>query len=425
MTTKYRRYDPRLKNLVARSGDIDRFKKYGIPASSLRQWVKDGPKDFFTLPEFEMDTSSLVQETLALKLQIQALQAKHELLSKTVKIFGFQIQYKRLPKPESKSDILAEIKSAMQTISLQVCLDLIGLSSARYFHWIKRQVTCELNDKSTCPRVSPTKLTAGEINKIKDLYTSKDFSHYSALSLSWLGKKTGDIVASASTWSRVIRELGLKRNRVRIYPPKPKIGIRASAPGQIWHLDLTILRLQDGTRAFIQAIIDNYSRYVLAWKVSPDYGGVLTKDLILQAIVKAQSLGLRMIPDVLVDSGTENLNKHVDELVTSDLIRRTVAQIDIEASNSMIEMLFHRLKHRHLFHIPLTNFEALEKGADYYFTQSNIYIPHAALKGATPEEIVTGKWTNEVIEVLRERVISARTARIESNLSGRCTPCCA
>ena len=81
MTTTYRRYDPRLKNLVAKSGDIDRFKKYGIPASSLRQWVKDGPKDFFTLPEFEMDTSSLVQETLALKLQIQALQAKHELFA--------------------------------------------------------------------------------------------------------------------------------------------------------------------------------------------------------------------------------------------------------------------------------------------------------------------------------------------------------
>ncbi len=340
MTTTYRRYDPRLKNLVGKSGNIDRFKQYGIPASSLRQWVKDGPKEFFTLPEFEMDSSSLVRETLALKSQIEVLRAKHELLSKTIKIFGFQIQFR-------------------------------------------------------------------------------------ALSLSWLGKKTGDIVASASTWSRVIRDLGLKRNRLRVYPPKPKIGIRASAPGQIWHLDLTILRLQDGTRAFVQAIIDNYSRYVLAWKVSKDYGGVRTKDLIHEALLMAQSLGLRMVPDVLVDSGTENLNTHVDELVTSELIRRTVAQIDIEASNSMIEMLFHRLKHRHLFQIPLTNFEALEKGAEYYFTQSNSYIPHAALKGATPEEIVTGKWTHEMIAVMRERVISARTARIESNRNGRCTPCLA
>jgi len=39
---------------------------------------------------------------------------------------------------------------------------------------------------------------------------------------------------SPSTWSRVVRELGLKRNRIRIYPAKPKTGIRASGPGQIW-----------------------------------------------------------------------------------------------------------------------------------------------------------------------------------------------
>jgi hypothetical protein len=46
MTVNYRRYDPRLKNLVAESGDIERFRKFGIPDSSLRQWVKDGSREF-------------------------------------------------------------------------------------------------------------------------------------------------------------------------------------------------------------------------------------------------------------------------------------------------------------------------------------------------------------------------------------------
>ena len=95
-------------------------------------------------------------------------------------------------------------------------------------------------------------LVKSEMEKIREYFTSKDFSHYSVGSPSWLGKKTGDVIASPSTWSRVIRQLGLKRNRIRVYPAKPKVGIRASAPGQIWHLDLTILRLQDGTRAFVQ-----------------------------------------------------------------------------------------------------------------------------------------------------------------------------
>ena len=67
MTVNYRRYDPRLKNLVAESGDIERFRKFGIPDSSLRQLVKDGSREFFTLPELEMDTSALVQENMLLK----------------------------------------------------------------------------------------------------------------------------------------------------------------------------------------------------------------------------------------------------------------------------------------------------------------------------------------------------------------------
>ena len=224
-------------------------------------------------------------------------------------------------------------------------------------------MSCELKDQPSCPRISPTKLTTSELTKIKDIYTSKDFAHYSVLSLSWLGKKTGQVIASASTWSRVIRELGLKRNRVRIYPSKPKVGVRASTPGEIWHLDLSILRRQDGTRAFVQAVIDNFSRYVLAWKVSRDYGGLRTKELILKAIAKAHSL------------------------------------------------------------IPLTSFEGVESGADYYFTQSNTHIPMAVLKGATPEEVVTGKWTDQVIAGMQMLVKSARTARIEFNRSMRCTPC--
>jgi len=113
--------------------------------------------------------------------------------------------------------------------------------------------------------------------------------------------------------------------------------------------------------------------------VSPDYGGLQTKTLLLKAISKAGELGLNLIPEVFVDSGTENLN--VDQLVSSDTIKRTIAQIDVEFSNSMIEMLFHRLKHRYLFTIQLTNFTAVEQGVNFFLTESNTCIPHSALKG--------------------------------------------
>jgi len=159
--------------------------------------------------------------------------------------------------------------------------------------------------------------------------------------------------------------------------------------------------------------------------VSKDYGGVRTKELIEQAVAKARSLGLHLKPNVLVDSGSENINQEVGVLVDSESISLTIAQIDIEQSNSMVEMLFHRLKHRYLFTILLSNFESLVKGTDFYLNESNTCIPHSALKGATPEEVITGIWTEEKITELKEKIAAARQIRIETNKAVRCTPCLA
>ena len=161
----------------------------------------------------------------------------------------------------------------------------------------------------------------------------------------------------------------------------------------------------------------------MAWKVSKDYGGVRTKELLETDLAKAQSLGLNVKPNVLVDSGGENLNEVVMEgLVKSKLISMTIAQIDIEQSNSMVEMLFHRMKHLYLYTIVLSNFESLVKGADFYLYESNTCIPHSALKGAIPEEVITGKCSEDRITELKEKIVAARKIRLETNRAVRCTP---
>jgi hypothetical protein len=72
-------------------------------------------------------------------------------------------------------------------------------------------------------------------------------------------------------------------------------------------------------------------------KTTANYGGLATKELLLEALGRARVLGCMHPPTVLVDSGTENLNADVDGLVDANLIDRLVAQIEIEFSNSMVE----------------------------------------------------------------------------------------
>ncbi|NRA65397.1 MAG: DDE-type integrase/transposase/recombinase [Pseudobacteriovorax sp.] len=138
----------------------------------------------------------------------------------------------------------------------------------------------------------------------------------------------------------------LRRPLKRIYPAKPKIGIRASAPNKLWHIDVSIIKLQDTTKCFIQAIIDNHSRYILACRATKNYGGIRTKVLLKQALTKVKHSPSK--PAIMSDKGSENLNNEVDTLLQEHQLERIIAQIDVDFSNSMVEALFRRTKHSSL-----------------------------------------------------------------------------
>jgi transposase InsO family protein len=229
------------------------------------------------------------------------------------------------------------------------------------------------------------------------------------------------VFASATAWYRIVREFNLRRPGVRVYPPKPKIGIRALEPNQIWHVDVSVFRIMNGAKIYIQAIIDNASRYVLAWQVTQNRGGANTKALIENALEVANRVSAKVtVPNLFADDGTENQNKDVDSLVESGQIIRTIAQIDVEFSNSMIEALFRSLKHRWLLILSLTTFEAVCRAVDEYLTDHNNRIPHYALGGAVPLEVFSGTWTQKSKLLLAESSATATLQRIEFNRCQRC-----
>ena len=373
---------------------------------------------------FEKSHDSLIEEIAALKRELAAEKAKNNLVKTSLNIVGFQMQYVRVAAAELKESLIGAIKIATTCLPLKECLETIKLSSARYFSWIKRQVKCALPDQSSCPRLSPTKITSKETLVIKEFVTAKEYSHFSINSLAMLAKREKKVFASVTAWYRIVREYALRRPGIRIYPPKPKIGIRALRPNEIWHIDQSVFRIVNGPRVYIQAIIDNFSRYVLAWKVTETYGGVRTKALIEEALrVANRDSRDIVIPNIFVDSGTENLNDDVDSLVKTDQIIRTIAQIDVEFSNSMIEALFRSLKHRWLFMRSLTSFAAVEQAVHDYLTDHNNVIPHNAFKGAIPIEVYSGTWTTESQLQLTQACATAKNARVNLNRSLGCGLC--
>ena len=113
--------------------------------------------------------------------------------------------------------------------------------------------------------------------------------------------------------SSVVRRHHWRRPRRRVHPSKPKLGIRAFTPDEIWHIDTTVIRLLDGTRAYLYAVIDNFSRKILAWRISERFDPGNTVAVLVEA---GQSMNPSDTPPTLLaDGGVENVNAAVDELI--------------------------------------------------------------------------------------------------------------
>ncbi|MDA1164830.1 MAG: DDE-type integrase/transposase/recombinase, partial [Planctomycetota bacterium] len=209
-----------------------------------------------------------------------------------------------------------------------------------------------------------------------------------------------------------------RRPRRRIHPAKPKVGIRASHPNEIWHVDTTLIRLLDGSRGYLHAVIDNFSRRILAWKVSATFDPSATAELLLGA---SNYLAGKK-PTLLADGGVENFNSAVDELVESRLLRRLLAMTDITFSNSLIESWWRTLKHQWLYLNTLDTFSTLEKLIAFYVDEHNTRLPHSAFRGQTPDEMYfgTGSHIPHALETGRK---DPRQSRMEVNRKTSCLTC--
>jgi putative transposase len=134
--------------------------------------------------------------------------AKLMLLAEVTDIFDFSIEWHSLPDGDDKRKVLEVIAVACESADLTECLEVIKLSHSRLRNWIKRAVNCDLEDRSSCPKLSPSKITVEESGAMKLWVTSKEFAHFPVRALADHAKKIGEIYCSATSWSRLIKKNG-------------------------------------------------------------------------------------------------------------------------------------------------------------------------------------------------------------------------
>jgi len=165
----------------------------------------------------------------------------------------------------------------------------------------------------------------------------------------------------------------------KIYPYLLK-NLEINRVNQVWSSDITYIPMSSGF-LYLVAIIDWYSRYVLAWKISNS----LDVRFCLEALDDAFKIGH---PEIFnTDQGSQfTSDDHINQL-SLRAIKISMDGRGRALDNVFIERLWRSLKYEYVYlNTPETG-QQLYEGADHYFKFYNNERPHQSLGYQTPATI--------------------------------------
>jgi hypothetical protein len=163
----------------------------------------------------DLTEPELRRKVLKLRRRVQKLTALLQLPLAVLRTSGFRLTGERLPDGRAKMRILRAVGRAREYLPLRAVLRFLRVSPSRFHAWGRRQRACALDDQSSCPRTSPSRLTPPEVRAIENMVTSPAYRHVPAGTLAVLAQWLGKVWASPSTWYRLVRKYDWRRPRLR------------------------------------------------------------------------------------------------------------------------------------------------------------------------------------------------------------------
>ena len=295
-------------------------------------------------------------------------------------------------------------------------LALFGVPQNRYaYNLAKLETPCESSPQSLCARRFPGQVSPEELARLRDAVNDPSRRHWPTSSIWARGVRNHDFGMGRSTAYRYIRRFGLRPARQLAKPPKPE-GIRATRPNQIWHGDISHVKLEDGTTSYLYAIKDNHSKQVVAHRVERNVSALHALACLKSALARYPDAA----PRIITDGGSEYDNQLMAEFLRScrRKLVHDVAKRDIRHSNSMVERLFLTLKSETLHGQRLVNHDHLVQIAATAIAEYNAR-PHSAHLLYSPDEVQAGD-THFDFPAAKARAFKAR---LECNRNSPCTRC--
>ncbi len=241
------------------------------------------------------------------------------------------------------------------------------------------------------PLVSAANLSA--LNALDQIYT--DHPYYGSRRLRVVLGRDYQIMIGRDHVRHLMRILGLeaiypKKGLTLPHPAHPVYpyllrGIPIIRPNQVWSTDITYVRLAHGF-AYLVALIDWYSRYVLAWRLSPSLDISFCLEMLDEALKKFTPPEMHNS-----DQGSHFTSKEYTDRLKAKNILISMDGRGRCLDNIIIERLWRTVKYEDIF---INDYETIPQtkiGLTAYFTFYNTDRPHQSLNYQSPYQLYFSK----------------------------------
>jgi putative transposase len=157
-------------------------------------------------------------------------------------------------------------------------------------------------------------------------------------------------------------------------------GLKISRASQVWSSDITYIPLQNGFM-YLTAVLDWFSRYVLAWQLSNTLDGIFCRMALQQALQQGR-------PDIFnTDQGAQFTAQEFTNILEAAEIQISMDGRGRALDNIFVERLWRTVKYEDIYIKDYASVPELEAGLQSYFHFYNYERPHQSLNYRTPAEV--------------------------------------
>jgi putative transposase len=305
----------------------------------------------------------------------------------------------------AKAIILAQVEN--QSRGKRQTLMALGIPKSSYYRWRQGQPDSG-NRKRPWNRITPD-----EEDRI--LAIARESPELSSRQLSsWITDNKGFAI-SESTVYRILRREGLvKRQETQIMAAK-EYHTKTMRPHQMWATDASYFRVVGWGYYYLVTVMDDYSRFILAWKLQKDMSANSLIEVVQEAV---DATGMTDVPvedrtRLLSDNGAGYVSRAFKNYLCLLGIGHILAAPFHPQTNGKIER-YHRSIKGELSLLPYEMPSQLERAITDFVDYYNYRRYHKALGNVTPADVLYGR-REEILKRRKEVQIQTINRRRDYN----------